>query len=265
MSNPPHQRPKAGIAWHSRDLIRRLCCDVSFMTMFSTARPGARHLRRGSVHLLPILAGFALAAGAMALVAFLLWPTWGTGGPSGPAQLPVTIGGTLFNVPTAAIRKKIQRRSGPQERIDLSFSFPSLTPPTTPKYVTSEKIGETIQPVDRIFLSIAAHHDSLAPDVRLRTIYPRYLEQGAVPLQDGLTMRVFRKGTPYTGEDLFSADAPSLNARCTRDGETPGMCLSARRIDGADLTFGFPRDWLVRWRDVADAMDRLAVQLHGAN
>jgi len=235
------------------------------MTMFSTARPGARHLRRGSVHLLPILAGCALAAGAMALVAYLLWPTWGTGGPSGPAQLPVTIGGTLFNVPTAAIRQKIQRRSGPQERIDLSFSFPSLTPPTTPKYVTSEKIGETIQPVDRIFLSIAAHHDSLAPDVRLRTIYPRYLEQGAVPLPDGLTMRVFRQGTPYGGEDLFSADAPSLNARCTRDGETPGMCLSERRIDGADLTFRFPRDWLVRWRDVADAMDRLAVQLHGAN
>jgi hypothetical protein len=235
------------------------------MTMFSTARPGARHLRRGGAHLLPILAGFALAAGAMALVAYLLWPTWGTGGPTGPAQLPVTIGGTLFDVPTAAIRKKIQRRSGPQERIDLSFSFPSLTPPRTPKYVTSERIGETIQPVDRIFLSIAANHDSLAPGVRLRTIYPRYLEQGAVPLQDGLTMQAFRKGTPYSGEDLFSADAPSLNAICSRDGETPGMCLSERRIDGADLTFRFPRDWLVRWRDVAHAMDRLAAQLHGAN
>lgn len=238
----------------------------SFMAMFSTARPGARHPRGGRAHLLPVLAGVALAAGAMALVVYLLWPTWGTGGPSGPAQLPVTIGGTLFNVPAAAIRKAIQRRSGPQERIDLSFSFPSLTPPKPLKYVTSEKIAETIQPIDRIFLSIAAHHGSLAPDVRRRTIYPRYLEEGAaVPLQDGLTMRVFRQGTPYSGEDLFSADAPSLNARCTRDGETPGMCLSERRIDGADLTFRFPRDWLVRWREVAGAMDRLTVQLHGRN
>jgi hypothetical protein len=50
-----------------------------------------------------------------------------------------------------------------------------------------------------------------------------------------------------------------------RDAETPGMCLSERRIGGADLTFRFPRSWLSQWRDVADAMDRLAAQLHGAH
>jgi hypothetical protein len=42
------------------------------------------------------------------------------------------------------------------------------------------------------------------------------------------------------------------------------MCLSERRIGGADLTFRFPRNWLAQWRDVADAMDHLAVQLSGA-
>jgi hypothetical protein len=41
------------------------------------------------------------------------------------------------------------------------------------------------------------------------------------------------------------------------------MCLSMRRIDGADLTFRFPRSWLAHWRDVADAMARLTLQLHG--
>jgi hypothetical protein len=41
------------------------------------------------------------------------------------------------------------------------------------------------------------------------------------------------------------------------------MCLSERRIDGADLTFRFPRSWLTQWRGVADAMDKLAVQLRG--
>ena len=81
-------------------------------------------------------------------------------------------------------------------------------------------------------------------------------------------MRAFREGTPYAGEDLFSADvaalnAPSLNARCTRDASTPGMCLSERRIGGADLTFRFPRRFLAQWRDVADAIDRLTAQLHG--
>ena len=44
---------------------------------------------------------------------------------------------------------------------------------------------------------------------------------------------------------------------------TPGMCLSERRVDGADLTFRFPRSWLAQWRDVANAMNRLTAQMHG--
>ena len=114
-----------------------------------------------------------------------------------------------------------------------------------------------------MFLSIAAHHDSLAPDARVRTIYPRYLGQASQPGQDGLTMRAFREGTPYSNEDLFLANTPNLSARCTRDAATPGMCLSERRIEGADLTFRFPRRWLAQWRDVANAMDRLTAQLQG--
>ena len=182
---------------------------------------------------------------------------------SAPDRLPVSVGATLFNVPTAAIRRKIQRHSGPQERVDLSFVFPSLEPPDAPKHVSADTIEEKVQPIDRIFVSISAHHDTLAPDTRVRTIYPRYLEQAATPVDDGLTMRAFRDGSPYANEDLFSATTPSLNARCTRDGLTPGMCLSERRVDGADLTFRFPRSWLSQWRDVANAMDRLTAQMRG--
>ena len=120
-----------------------------------------------------------------------------------------------------------------------------------------------MQPIDRLFLSISAHHDTLAPDTRVRTIYPRYLEQAASPEQDGLTMRAFKDGSPYGNEDLFFASSPVLNARCSRDGATPGMCLSERRIDGADLTFRFPRNWLSQWREVAGAMDTLTAQLRG--
>jgi hypothetical protein len=238
------------------------------MTLFSTARFGARdwHLRG---HVIPIVLGSAIAAGAVALVAYLLWPTWGTNSTSAPERLPVSIGGTLFNVPTEAIRMKIQRHSGAQERIDLNFSFPSLAVPEAPKHLSTDSADDAIQPIDRIFLSIAAHHDEQAPDMRARTIYPRYLDQTSTPnrstlAQDGLTVRAFRTGTPYGGEDLVSAATPSLTARCSRDAATPGMCLSERRIGGADLTFRFPRNWLAQWRDVAEAMDRLTLQLHGA-
>ena len=234
------------------------------MTLLSTAQHIARDTRKDPRgHMILIMVAGTITIGAIALVAFLLWPTWGSDPSSGPARLPVSIGATLFNVPTTAVRMKIQRHSGPQERVDLGFMFPSLEPPEAPKHVSADTVEEKPQPIDRIFLSIAAHHDSLAPDMRARTIYPRYLEQDSTPIDDGLSMRAFRDGSPYSNEELFSANAPSLSARCTRDGATPGMCLSERRVDGADLTFRFPRSWLGQWRDVAGAMDRLTVQLHG--
>jgi hypothetical protein len=235
------------------------------MTFLSTAQHIARNTRKDPRgHMLPIMLACAVTVSAIALIAYLLWPTWEPDVSSGPARLPVSIGATLFNVPTATIRMKIQRRSGAQERIDLNFAFPSLeAPPEAPKHVSADSVEEAVQPIDRIFLSISAHHDSLAPDTRVRTIYPRYLEDAATPEQDGLTMRAFRDGSPYSNEDMFFASTPDINARCTRDAATPGMCLSERRIEGADLTFRFPRSWLEKWREVADAMDRLTLQLHG--
>jgi hypothetical protein len=234
------------------------------MTFFSAAQHIARDTRKDPRgHMLLIAAAGAIAAGAIVLVAYLLWPTWEPEASSGPARLPVSIGATIFNVPTAAIRMKIQRHSGPQERVDLSFSFPSLEAPEAQKRVSASNVEEAVQPIDRIFLSISAHHDSLAPDMRARTIYPRYLEQASTPGHDGLTMRAFREGSPYGNEDLFFANRPDLNTRCTRDAATPGMCLSERRVEGADLTFRFPRSWLAQWREVADAMDRLTQQLRG--
>jgi len=237
--------------------------DVRPMTVFSMARFGGRDGLRTS-HLLPIALASAIAAGAVAAVAYLLWPTWGIVGADGPERLPISVGGTLFNVPTRAIRMKIQRHSGQQERIDLSFLYPSLEPPGPQKHVSADEVVEEMtQPIDRIFLSIAAHNNSLSPESRLNTIYPRYLEQASTPGQDGLTMRAFRADTPYGGEDLYYASTPPLAARCSRDKSTPGMCLSERRIDGADLTFRFPRSWLAQWQDVAASMDRLTARLHG--
>jgi hypothetical protein len=239
--------------------------DHLFMTFIATAQNIARNTGKDlRGHLPPILLAGAIATVAVALVAYLLWPTWEVDPANGPARLPVSIGSTLFNVPTASIRMKIQHRSGPQERIDLNFAFPSLEPPEAPKRISAANVDDAVKPIGRIFLSIAAHHDSLAPEIRARTIYPRYLEQTSTVGEDGLTMRAFRDGSPYGGEDLFSAAAlPAMTARCTREAATPGMCLSERRIEGADLIFRFPRSWLAQWHDVADAMDRLTQQLRG--
>jgi len=208
-----------------------------------------------------------LSISAIALVAYLLWPTWQRAQPEAPAKLPINIGGILFNVPPMAIREKVQRHSGPQERVDLSFEYPSLAPPGVPGRVSAESVEAVQDTLKRIFLSIAEHHGAMSPDIRLQTIYPRYLEPTITPVADGLTLQPFRDGTPYEQEDLLlgQVDATRFVARCTRNQETPGTCLAEQRIDGVDLTFRFPRDWLPQWRDVVSAMDRLITQLRSAH
>jgi len=138
------------------------------MTVFSLSRSIARDWHSRS-HIIPVTVASAVAVGAMALVVYLLWPTWGTESSNIPQRLPVSIGGTLFNVPPASVRMKIQRHSGPQERIDLAFAFPSLAPPDSARHVSADTVEEALQPIDRIFLSIAAHHDSIRLRRQART------------------------------------------------------------------------------------------------
>lgn len=217
---------------------------------------------RNRTYLLPITLAVTLAVAATTVVTHLLWPTFAAGTSGTSPMLPISIGGTVFNVPTAAIRMKVQRQAGPQERIDLDFLFPSLAPPGPAKRVTANTINEAGRPLDRIFLSIAVFDPAMPPETRISAIYPRYLDPPATMPEDGLVMRRFHADSPYAGEDLFSAIDPAFNARCTRDATTPGMCLVERRIESADLIFRFPRSWLHgAWRDVAAAIERLTVLL----
>lgn len=216
------------------------------------------------LHVSPMASGVIIATAACMVVGYLLWPTWQKAPAGEPAHIPVSVGGTLFNVPARAFRIKVQKHSGPQERVDLAFSYPSLIPPQGPRPVSAEAFEQDSKdPSDRLFVSIVTHGNALAPDVRARTIYPRYLDAPSAPPQDGLLNRPFRDSSPYGGEDLYFAQQPALIARCSRDGLTPGTCLSERRDGNADLTFRFPRAWLAQWRDVAGAMDRLTTQLQG--
>jgi hypothetical protein len=236
--------------------------------MASIAQRLARHQPRNTPGAASRVLAFAAVLGvaicAVAYVSYVLWPRWPDAQVSLDAPaLPITISGVTFNVPPAAIRVAVQRRTGIQDRIDLVFLWPSLTPPDLAAKPAPGAAAAS--PLDRIFLTIAGSDGALAPVERKRIIYPRYTVREAEPGPQGLAVLVFRNGTPYQGEDLvYDAAGPeAFFVRCTRDnGPTPGTCLREQRIGGADVTVRFPRAWLDEWRAVAHTIDRLVAGLH---
>ena len=212
--------------------------------------------------LLLLLGATALAA---AYVGYVLWPRWPGAQVSLDAPaLPVTVAGVMFNIEPAAIRMPVQRKPGTQERVDLAYLWPSLTPPDP---AIKPTLAAPVDPNERLFVTISAANGTLAPLERLQTIYPRYLAPAPPPDPSGLTVRPFRDGTVYQGEDLiYDADAPAhFLTRCSRQGVgNGGMCLYERRIGEADILLRFPRDWLSDWRGVAKGAERLLARLHPA-
>jgi hypothetical protein len=226
-----------------------------------TARPRRRKHSLLALPLLALLGGIVLAA---IVIAWLLWPRWPAPNVAVDVpSLPIIVQGVTFSIPPNAIRLKAQRKPGVQERVDLVFMWPSLTPPEQrPVPVASS------QAIDRIFMTIVGSDATLPPLERFTTIYPRYLETSIGATDSGLTMRPFRADTPYEGEDiLYDNDNPArFLVRCTRDGAAAmiGMCLYERRLGTADLTLRFPRAWLSDWQNVLRGIDRLIASLRAS-
>jgi hypothetical protein len=233
------------------------------MTLAYSAHPHHhRHRRKRRAHnplFAPVLAFAGAIALAVGFVGYVLWPRW----PDVPVALdapalPIVVAGTSFSIEPAAIRMRVQRRPGVQERVDLAYVWPTLTPPDP-----SQKADAA--PVEKLFVTIQGTDGTLPPMQRVETIYPRYLvaEPSAGP--EGLTLRAFRDDTPYRGEELvFDSEAPAhFLARCSKRGAVgPGHCLLDRRIGEADITIRFSRAWLADWRKVADGVDALMARIH---
>jgi hypothetical protein len=237
------------------------------MTTLHVSQDRGRHLHRRGKHgqlLLPLMGFAAVAFTAFGYIGYVLWPRWPAPRLDAPA-LPITVADVAFNLPPAAIRVPVQRRPGAQARVDLAFLWPSLEPPDPNAKPPAPAPRTMPAPAfARVFMTITAAGDTLAPAERALTIYPRYTAAEAAPGPDGLTVLAFRDGTPYQGEDLiYDAGARGFLVRCTRNraGPTPGMCLYERRIDAADVIVRFPRDWIRDWRMVAGNLDRLIASL----
>ena len=230
------------------------------MTDYALAAGRHRHSGGFARRALVWLSILAMAGLAGAPIAYMLWPQAKPVSPDAPS-VPITVAGVAFNVPPAAIRFKMQRRAGPQSRVDLAFLWPSLEPPLPATAVTP---ADAPKVTERIFVTIAGSDGTLPPGDRLKSIYPRYIATGPAVDMGGLQVRAFRSGTPYQGEDLiYDPSAPErLLMRCTQTfAGTPGTCLHERRLGTADVTVRFPRDWLADWRATAMGIDRLIAKI----
>jgi hypothetical protein len=264
-----HRQPRMAY-WRS---IRGMQPRLMTTTHLTGRPPASRNRPRRNpraLHALPLLVSVVLAVAAVAFIAYVLWPRWpGPPVPSDAPALPITIAGVTFNLPPAAVRVPVQRRPGAHERVDLAFLWPSLDPPAAAANSTAPAAAPAAErTLERVFVTIAAAGDKLAPGERVKTIYPRYVAAEPEPGPGGLAVLAFRTGTPYQGEDLIYDAAGPANflVRCSRNGAgpTPGTCLYEQRIEGADLVVRFPRDWLADWGTVASNIGRLIGKLRRA-
>jgi hypothetical protein len=202
------------------------------------------------------------AVAALVFVVYALWPRWPDAPPAADAPaLPIVIGDVLFRIPPAAIRQKMQRHAGMQERIDLAYLWPTLAP-SAPLYGSGHDPALAAAP--RLFVTIATNPMGMTPAERLKSIYPRYFAEGQISAPAGLAGMSFRPDTPYRGEELYydPAAPDRFLARCTGDsGAAPGSCLSERFIGSDTVTIRFPRTLLGEWRDVLNGIDTIIDRL----
>lgn len=226
--------------------------------------PASRHrAHKRRPHAGPLVAPVALFAAAcivaVVYVAYVLWPRW----PDAPVatdapSIPITIGGTVFNIEPAAVRIPSQRHAGSQTRVDVAYLWPSLMPPDPSLKVID---GKPVDPNERLFALIQIDDGALPIAERVRDIYPRYLSKAqATDAPEGLIVHPFRAATPYEGEDLvYDKTRPDrFLARCSRQGiGNAGICLLEKRAGAADITFRFPREWLSDWPALTAGIDKL--------
>ena len=222
--------------------------------------------RRRSFLWLPVAIFVAGVVAAGIWVTYILWPRWPAADMALDApSLPITVNGMNFNIPPAAIRNKVQRKPGTQDRIDLVFMWPSLQPPDPA--IKADPVASA-KAIDRVFLTVASYGNTLPVAERFSTIYPRYLDSSLATEPGGLTARPFRDGTPYQGEDILydSSNAERFIVRCTRDDArgTIGMCLYEKRVGQADVTARFPREWLSDTAAVANGLEKLINRLRSS-
>lgn len=162
------------------------------------------------------------------------------------------MGDVTLTIPRDIIRFEAQRRDGPHARVDLMFHWPSLR--AAARTPADDMAG-------LVFVSLTPKDEALDPPRRLAGVYGRFLEPEARAEGFGLSVRRFRPGSGYDGEDLVydPARPGEFFLRCAAlTGEGPATCLREIRVaDRLDVVVRFPRPLLEDWQRLDRTIDAL--------
>ena len=104
-------------------------------------------------------------------------------------------------------------------------------------------------------MTIEPQSAALAPNDRVRTIYPRYLADTQYDGPDGLKVISFRDGTPYQGEDLYfdPTAQPGFVTRCSRPAAHARDVPLRAAFRGCRRHGALPERVADRWRTLNEA------------
>ena len=232
----------------------------------AVAHHSARARRRGASPLTgPLLLFAAATLTAAAYIAYVLWPRWpdvpvGLDAPS----LPITVAGVTFNIEPAAIRSAGAAQAGHasarRSRLSVAVAW------SRPIRRASRRSARRSIPTSGCSSPSPPATRTLPLMQRVQNIYPRYLVAEPTAGPDGLTLRGFRDGTPYQGEELV------FESRRARRISSPAVRCTAWSIPAAACWSGASATPTLRcvsratgstdWRGVAAGIDKLIARLH---
>ena len=166
-----------------------------------------------------------------------------------PKTLTIIIGKVQLRLPENLIRDPEQRINGTLNVLNIAANWPDFSPLITPNNLISAENSQT----QKIFMTIEAADDTIAPEQRPTNLYSRFLTTDITDNQNQLITRIFKAGSPYTGEVLHIAppNGEIFSARCqlTKTPEVrPEHCLWQLRTNKLDVSIRFSEDILSEWQ-----------------
>ena len=174
-----------------------------------------------------------------------------------PEPIAVTIAGRTLQIPKNAIRFPAQRRTGPQERLDLALLPPTWTGRTA---ADAERFDAPAEGSDVVWVTIRPAGETQDSAERLATVHARlFVDEPLAAAPDlGLVGRRLAPKAGYTGEEVWfepGAVRP-FAVRCypLAPDAPPATCIGDVKIGPLLVEKRFSRAALGRWREIRDGL-----------